>query len=298
MRTTCCDWANTDLGDADSRYRELALPIYEELGNWEGQGNVLINLGVDAYYEGRWDEALDLYRRSREAYERVGAVVLAAAAANNIGEILSDQGHLDAACAEFEAALEVWRLSAYTIGVGLATADAGPRRGSLRRSRQGWVVARRGDRQSFAGSARTRASSTPKRGRRSGCSWSRTQPQRSRSPDGPWPVRSSPFSGPFWTATIGWAHALQGDLDAAIQALDDSLAAAVAAGAPYEEALTRLAIARLTSPAGAESAGDPVADAILSGLGVVATPLAHYPTALVEPGDPPPHTPGHIERQA
>ena len=47
------------------RFRGLALPIYEELGDLLGQANVLNNLGIDAYYEGRWDEALDLYERSK-----------------------------------------------------------------------------------------------------------------------------------------------------------------------------------------------------------------------------------------
>ena len=46
-------------------FRGLALPIYEELGDLLGQANVLNNLGIDAYYEGRWQEALDLYERSR-----------------------------------------------------------------------------------------------------------------------------------------------------------------------------------------------------------------------------------------
>ena len=54
-------------------------------------GHVLNNLGIDAYYEGRWDEALDLYERSRAARERIGDVVGAAPIANNIGEMKSYQ---------------------------------------------------------------------------------------------------------------------------------------------------------------------------------------------------------------
>jgi HEPN domain-containing protein len=34
--------------------RDLALPIYEELGDLLGQANTLNNLGIEAYYEGRW----------------------------------------------------------------------------------------------------------------------------------------------------------------------------------------------------------------------------------------------------
>ena len=65
--------AHTELGSPEREaFRGLALPIYEELGDLRGQANVLNNLGIEAYYEGRWDEALDLYRRSRETRERIG----------------------------------------------------------------------------------------------------------------------------------------------------------------------------------------------------------------------------------
>ncbi|HEY2887707.1 MAG TPA: AAA family ATPase, partial [Candidatus Limnocylindrales bacterium] len=77
-----------------ARYRDLPLPIYEELGDLVGQGNVLNNLGIDAYFEGRWDDALDLYGRSKAAKERAGDVSNAATQSNNEAEILSDQGHL------------------------------------------------------------------------------------------------------------------------------------------------------------------------------------------------------------
>ena len=80
-----------------AKYRSLALPIYEELGDLTRQGYVLNNLGIDAYEEGRWDEAIGLYQRSREALGRAGAWVEAADTDNNIAEILSDQGRLDEA---------------------------------------------------------------------------------------------------------------------------------------------------------------------------------------------------------
>ena len=57
-----------DLGSPEvARYRDLALPIYEELGDLVGQGNVLNNLGIEAYFEGRWDDALELYARSKDS---------------------------------------------------------------------------------------------------------------------------------------------------------------------------------------------------------------------------------------
>ena len=63
-RTTSSTRRYTDLGTPDGLpYLELALPIYEELGDFRGQGVVLNNLGIHAYYEGRWDESLEYYRR-------------------------------------------------------------------------------------------------------------------------------------------------------------------------------------------------------------------------------------------
>ena len=78
-------------------YRGLALPFYEELGDLSGQASVLTNLGVEAYYEGDWEKALDLYERSRRLRERLGDVLHVARQTSNIGEILSDQGHLEEA---------------------------------------------------------------------------------------------------------------------------------------------------------------------------------------------------------
>lgn len=115
-----------DLGSPEvARYRDLALPIYEELGDLVGQGNVLNNLGIEAYFEGRWDDALALYRRSRDAKSRAGDIANAATQSNNEAEILSDQGHLPQADALLRDALRVWAAAGYQIGVALATSNLG-----------------------------------------------------------------------------------------------------------------------------------------------------------------------------
>lgn len=119
------DSALTDLGRPELKYRELALPMFEAVGDLLGQASVLNNHGVDAYYEGDWDRALELYGRSREARERAGDVVGAATAANNIGEILSDQGHLAEAESLFREAWQVFRNANYPVGVALTTSNLG-----------------------------------------------------------------------------------------------------------------------------------------------------------------------------
>ena len=64
---------------------------------------VLNNLGMFAYFDGRWDDALTLYRRARESGERAGTPADVAYTDCNIGEILSDQGRVDEAGSTWSA---------------------------------------------------------------------------------------------------------------------------------------------------------------------------------------------------
>lgn len=120
------DAAYTDLGHPDSRrYRELALPIYRELGDLVGEADVLNNLGIDAYYEGDLDEALAYYEKCRAVRTRAGDVMGAAVAANNIGEVYSDVGRLDDAARLFDDALRVFEAVDYPIGIALVRGNLG-----------------------------------------------------------------------------------------------------------------------------------------------------------------------------
>ncbi len=119
------DVATTQLGRPDQRYREHALPIYEEIGDLVGQASVLNNLGVGAYYEGRWDEAVAFYRRSGDASTRAGDVVGAAIVRMNEAEILSDQGHLDEARGLFDDALHTFRAARHRAAIALCTSNIG-----------------------------------------------------------------------------------------------------------------------------------------------------------------------------
>ncbi|OAI40428.1 hypothetical protein AYO38_01015 [bacterium SCGC AG-212-C10] len=107
------------------QYRGRSLPIFEELGDLVGQANTLNNLGIEAYYRGRWDEALDLYRRSQVARERAGDVFGAATQVNNIAEILSDQGEFARAKELFEEARRSFQVAHVPMGVSFATANLG-----------------------------------------------------------------------------------------------------------------------------------------------------------------------------
>jgi class 3 adenylate cyclase/tetratricopeptide (TPR) repeat protein len=112
-------------GRRASEQRDEALAILEEVGDLGRLVNLQNNVGFEAYFDGRWDDALDWYRRSGESAARVGDVVNVARAQSNEAEILSDRGQFDEARALFEQALRVWRAADYRIGVALATSNLG-----------------------------------------------------------------------------------------------------------------------------------------------------------------------------
>src|SRR5205823_5632221 len=84
------DWAYQTLGRPDEAvYSERAIEIYERLGDLDRLGAALNNLGGFVYMEGRWDEALELAERARNALEKIGDETAATIAALNIAEVRS-----------------------------------------------------------------------------------------------------------------------------------------------------------------------------------------------------------------
>ncbi len=103
------DWALVESGRAEeATHSWRALDIYERLGDPEHELIVLNNLGMFAYFDGRWDDAIALYRRARICGERSGRPADVAFVDCNVGEILSDQGQLDAAEEHLQRARRVW----------------------------------------------------------------------------------------------------------------------------------------------------------------------------------------------
>jgi class 3 adenylate cyclase/tetratricopeptide (TPR) repeat protein len=91
------DWAQFEISRAEATHSPRALEIYRELGDPQHEAMVLINLGARAYWQGRWEEAVDLYLQGGKCSERAGNAADVAFSEGNVGEILSDQGHLDEA---------------------------------------------------------------------------------------------------------------------------------------------------------------------------------------------------------
>ena len=107
---TIRDDALFDLGLRDAAVStERALAIYERLGNLPGVARTENILGVRAYAEGRWDDAVAAYGRARDAFLRSGNEAHAAAAAVNIGEVLVSQRRLEEAGPIIREAMRVQR---------------------------------------------------------------------------------------------------------------------------------------------------------------------------------------------
>jgi class 3 adenylate cyclase/tetratricopeptide (TPR) repeat protein len=263
--------AYTSLGSPKrNEVRDLALPIYEELGDLLGQANALNNLGIDAYYEGRWDESLSFYSRSRAARERIGDVVGAATIANNIAEILSDQGRIDEAETELREVRAICEAAGSRLMVAVADANLGraaARAGRADEARElltaaaaalreidagSFVVeiqARLAEAALFAGDADLALATVAETEAITGTS-------------------APPAVQALLHRVRGHALRIDGQADTAGRELEESLRIAREGGMQYEEALTLQARARLTGSE--QDAAD--AQRILDALDVVRVP--------------------------
>jgi len=102
-----------------------AVAIYEELGDLSRSALARSNLACGEFLEGRWQEALDGFRRVREARLKAGNVVGAATTASNIGEILVKRGELDEALPLLRDTVRVLRASGFHEGAAYAEIQLG-----------------------------------------------------------------------------------------------------------------------------------------------------------------------------
>lgn len=73
-------------------FASKALEIYERIGDLPGVAIVTNNLGGQAYFEGRWDAAVEFYSRAQDAFRRAGNEFEVASSLANIGEVRVSQG--------------------------------------------------------------------------------------------------------------------------------------------------------------------------------------------------------------
>jgi class 3 adenylate cyclase/tetratricopeptide (TPR) repeat protein len=102
-----------------------ALRIYEELGDLSSEAMVRNNLGVGAFIQGRWDEALASYEGAAAAKLKAGNPVGAASAASNCGELYAKQGRLDEAETILRDSIRVMRASGFHDGAAYAEIQFG-----------------------------------------------------------------------------------------------------------------------------------------------------------------------------
>jgi class 3 adenylate cyclase/tetratricopeptide (TPR) repeat protein len=277
------DWALVELGRFDEAvHSQVALRIYEELGDLTGQAVVLNNSGTFAYWQGRWDEALSLYERGRDARRKTGNEVTAAMGTSNIAEILSDQGRLEEAERLMREALRVWRAADYRAGIAFATSHLGriaSRSGNfeealrlLEEARGRWddlggntdvleTDAKIAECHLFAGNTET------------ALELSTGALERVKTAEG------LSAMGPLLLRVKSYALMQASRLEEAAQALDESLSDARERGAEYEIGLTLEAMSRLKRQLGEEpdAAMELEYRGIFNRLGVRSTPEVPLP---------------------
>ena len=265
------DWAYASLGRYEEAvYSPLALSIYEELGNLHLQAVVLNNMGVFAHFQGRWDDALDLYRRAGQPWDKMGDRWHVAVTTVNVGEVLSDQGLLDEAEPLLLDALRVARalqsgglLAEVTLRLGRLLSRAG------RFEEAHAVLAEARDQNEYELEADARIAecfvleSEPK----AALKLSKDALQRARSLDARFDVIA------MLQRTEGCAYLQLGQLEKARTALELALEEARSRSLDYEAALVLDALTALS-----RASGEPTEDlrrerdAILERLGVVGIP--------------------------
>jgi tetratricopeptide (TPR) repeat protein len=262
---------HTQTGSPDRfAFRGLALPIYEELGNLKRQATVLNNLGIEAYYEGEWAKALDVYERSRSLFERTGDVTNVAMAKNNIGEILSDQGHLDEAVRIFEEVRATFDAAGHRALSALTRSNLGraaARAGRFDEANQLLTEARDGFREIHAASFEQEAHA-----RMAETAVLAGNPERALAEIEFAELAGEANAPPQLQALLdrvhGYAHMQLHRPDEAARSFERSLASAREVGALYEIALTLRANALVHH----DEADVPEVQRLLETLGVVRLP--------------------------
>lgn len=270
-------WARDDLGDPrGEHHRAAAIELYEQLGDLRGLTYLHNEAGVEEADEGKWDDAVRHYEQAADFAVRTGDRASHAIQLINVGEIRSNQGRFADAEARLTEGLAIARAAGHTMATAYATmvlgrlhARAGDHDESAHRltaatdlfarlrSRRlaGETAVFQAELHLFRGDARTAVTMT-----------------RELIDDADRGTDRSPVA----QRILGCALLLDDEQEAAITHARRSLDMAQQAGARYEVALARVALAH------AEGAAVPTSvDETLRRLGVITTPdaLVFGPTA-------------------
>jgi class 3 adenylate cyclase/tetratricopeptide (TPR) repeat protein len=270
------DWSLVELGRSEEAvHSQRALELYDELGKLGPPATIYNNLGMFAWLEGRWDEAIELYDKGRQLRLKLGDAVDAATGTHNIAEVLSDQGRLDEARSLFEESLRVWRAAEFGIGVAYATSSLGrvaSRSGEFERAAELYDAARE---QFRAMVSEAELVDTDARIAEALAFQGRSQDalELVASALERTSARGGATQDPMLHRIRGYAHAQMGSQAEAQDDLRRSLEAGRGRNARYEIALTLDAMARVAELEGvADAAVRAEADELLTALGVVLVP--------------------------
>jgi class 3 adenylate cyclase/tetratricopeptide (TPR) repeat protein len=277
------DWIYHSIGRPDlAKYSAKALAIYEELGDLIQQSAVLNNMGIVAYLDGRWSEALELYEKGVEASRKTGDEVNAAFGTLNIGEILSDQGREEEAERHLREALRVFRAARDVSGVAYAVGSLGrlaSRTGRFDEAMDLFAEAREGfahvgEKEQIAETDARVAECLVFRGEgRSAVAMAREALTSAEDIEGMATQRQ------MLQRILGLALMQTGRLDEAASILEESLEAAKNRGATLEIALTLHALSDLAKRRGepADPKRDAEAQKLIEGLGIRRLPKVPLP---------------------
>jgi class 3 adenylate cyclase/tetratricopeptide (TPR) repeat protein len=101
-------------------YAELGLGSDAPADAHEARSILAINLGMCAFFAGRWMEAVEYYELGRSSAFAIGNVTGAALASMNAAEVLIDQGHIDVAADALVEIRRVLRAAGYTAALSYA----------------------------------------------------------------------------------------------------------------------------------------------------------------------------------
>jgi class 3 adenylate cyclase/tetratricopeptide (TPR) repeat protein len=269
------DLAYVGLGrPQDAIHSTKALELAEELGDLASAAAVLNNLGMFAYLRGEWTEALDFLRRASDTQRRTGDMVTLAFSTNNIGELLSDQGKFDEAKGLFTEALRVWQAAGHRRMVSTAKAFLGrnaSRAGEFEDALRFFNEAREG-----AEHVGAQADVVEVDAKLAECfafqgdAASALQLVQETLENAETSVHAASWR-PLLQRVRGYALVQMKDIPGAIEAFNDSLAAARAANADYEIALTLRALGNVLELDGRRNGSECLDESrsILDRLGVV-----------------------------
>lgn len=272
------DWAQMDLGHLEQPVNwTRALALFEGLGDLTGQASVLNMLGGLAYFRGEWSEALVLYRRAQAMVRRTGNSTMDAFYMNNIGEISLEQGRLQEAAVMFTDASRIWRAAGYRSGAASVKCLLGRVRCGEGRYTDALELFEESLQESQGVGGHVEVLET--RARKAECLLLGGAPEAALRASDEAIEQSRALGGVSAQHALllrirGAALVRRGELDAAVDALEESLGAAAARDADYERALTLRVLARVDERSTRHSYPDAQSEsvAILGRLGVVWTP--------------------------